>query len=366
MKALNLFFVILFLISCSERTSSNHYLIDWDEIEKEKFYLEIGGTSKISSNSHIWNQSFLVNNNTANMNVEFYDLVHNKKIKDIQLESEGPNGVGKGDYSVFYHNTDSLFVSNKAFLYHIDDAGKVIKRYGVQDKKLGNIPNIRISSTNPLKIRNGKLYVSIYPHRSAFKKDHLSEWKNFICIDLTSGDVNTFGSLPEEMKNTIYGYNFLNHSVLFQEDRILTVFSPVDAVFSIKYDDLDMMERHDFSLPDWKVAPKLEDETNEDTFNNLYHFVINQSYDAIYKYEDKIIVIGQEANSEDEYQNRVWAKKKTLFILDEKLNLKNVINTKSRSVSYVNSFQLDGFFHLLDGTDIEDMVMFSKFRINDN
>lgn len=363
---LHIIYVTTIFTACSNFNSSKEFQVDFPSAEQEEFYFNIGESSSISSDAHLSRETYYVRNNPSLSMIEIFDFKLKSKIKEIPLQREGPDGIGKGQYGFYYQNEDSLFVSNNSFLFLLNDSGKVVRRYRLIDKTLGSQPDIVLESTKPIKIKDGKLYAAIYPHISAFKKEDLKSWKNFMRLDLETGDFLTFGALPKEMQNNIYGFNFLNHSFLFQDDRILMVFAPINAIYTIDYDNLENMVEHDLSLSDWNTSPKLADEGNEDMMNYFSHFVLHPSYDAIYQHGEKIIIIGQKPNSKDEFQSRVWAKKKVLFIYDKDFKLEKIVDTNSNNFSYLSCFSLDEWFYLLEVSYKEDFIKYRKLKLDEN
>jgi len=271
--------------------------------------------------------------------LDLYDWETKKLARRIDFKKEGPDGIGSGKPGVYIHSIDSIFVANGFKLFLVDSVGQVRDKYEILDvEALGELPDLQINTINPLLLSNDRVVVSVYPHRNAFNKDHLKKWQNFATIDLRSQVVNTFGSLPGQMQSNLYGYNYLDKSYIFDEnENIWITFAPLKNIYKINLAKRDQLQeqviRDGTSFED---APPLPGNTSQDFMVYTKHYLLNDSYDAIY-YNSKrriFLRIVQPKITMEELNKRKWAKKKILQFFDANWNLIYEWNTNSKRVDF--------------------------------
>jgi hypothetical protein len=330
-------------------------------IELDTLTLQVDSLTVIPENSQlIQNDSVLFFFNKSIWALEFHDLYHPKEPERIYLEKEGPDGVMAGSGLGFYYiSEDTLLATSVNNLILLDKKGKVFKRTKLDIDGLGSLPDIMIQGTKPVYKQNNNVILAVFPHLDVHNKRDLKNWRNFLSVDLESGKAESFGQLPEKMQNNIYGINYLNFSHVFNsENEILVSFSPLKNFYRIPLNDLERLEEIALSNIGFNDAPSLKNESNSDMQNVLTHYLLNNSFDALYFNGSQYLRITQNFLTENDYDNRSWAKTKNIILFDTDFNLLSYWNTGSKSISYNMVYPASDGFLLRINSVVENELRF--------
>lgn len=330
-------------------------------IEVDTLTLQVDSLTIIPENSQlIKNDSVLFFFNKSIWALEFHYLYQQRKPERIYLEREGPDGVMAGSgLGFFYFSEDTLLATSVNNLILLDKKGKVFKRTKLDVDGLGLLPDIMIQGTKPVYKKNNNVILAVFPHLDVHNKRDLKNWRNFLSVDLESGKAESFGQLPEKMQNNIYGINYLNFSHVFNsENEILVSFSPLKNFYRIPLNDLGRLEEIALSNIGFNDAPSLKNESNSDMQNVLTHYLLNNSFDALYFNSSQYLRITQNSLPENDYDNRSWAKTKNIILFDTDFNLLSFWNTGSKSISYNMVYPASDGFLLRINSVVENELRF--------
>jgi Domain of unknown function (DUF4221) len=159
---------ILFFSNCAEKTREVKKTYSLDSLTmkfSKEFKLPIDtATNANVSAITIYPQKqpkFFIAHHPAQNVISLFSLNERRLIKKIQLNKEGPNGVGDGIRGMYFHNFDSIFLmaplEQRVFL--IDSAAILKKKYNLTNDKVYAVMDV----TNPAFISDGLLHFSAYP-----------------------------------------------------------------------------------------------------------------------------------------------------------------------------------------------------------
>jgi len=359
--------VHFFFIRCKETETEKSFEL----IESKGFYgktvnvdtltLQVDSLTVLPENSQlIQNDSILFFFNKSLWALEFHHLYQVMEPDRIYLEKEGPDGVMAGSGLGFYYfSEDTLLATSVNNLILLNKKGKVFQRTKLDVDGLGSLPDIMIQGTKPVYKQKNNLILAVFPHLDVHKKRDLKNWKNFLLVDLESGKAESFGQLPEKMRNNIYGINYLNFSHVFNSDNeILVSFSPVKNFYRIRLNELEKLEEIELSNIGFSDAPSLKNESNSDMQNVLTHYLLNNSFDALYFNGSQYLRITQNFLPENDYDSRSWAKTKNIVLFDSDFNLLSYWNTGSKSISYNMVYPTRNGFLLRINSVVENELRF--------
>lgn len=300
-----------------------------------------------------------------NHDILIFDLETSEYLEKIELEREGPNGVGFGNTGVHWISEDSIFISNNMKLHLINRSGKVLKTYTLNLPELGGSPNLQVSTIHPVIKKSDKIYVSIYPQKSVFKVNDLKNWYNFLCINLKDGSMEPLIRLPNAMQENIYGLNFVDKSFVATEDGILISFYPLKDLYAVDFDELDTLVHKEINNPIFSDVDGMIEKNPSEFMTYTKHYLLNNSFDGLYKNDDYILRIAQKGISTEELKNRDWAKEKVFEVYDENLNLVYQLDTKSKYGNYFITLGYSNVFLSKIESKVEDVMVFLKLTIHD-
>jgi hypothetical protein len=330
-------------------------------IEVDTLTLKVDSLTVLPENSQlIQNDSILFFFNKSLWALEFHHLYQVMEPDRIYLEKEGPDGVMAGSGLGFYYfSEDTLLATSVNNLILLNKKGKVFQRTKLDVDGLGSLPDIMIQGTKPVYKQKNNLILAVFPHLDVHKKRDLKNWKNFLLVDLESGKAESFGQLPEKMRNNIYGINYLNFSHVFNSDNeILVSFSPLKNFYRIRLNELEKLEEIELSNIGFSDAPSLKNESNSDMQNVLTHYLLNNSFDALYFNGSQYLRITQNFLPENDYDSRSWAKTKNIVLFDSDFNLLSYWNTGSKSISYNMVYPTRNGFLLRINSVVENELRF--------
>jgi hypothetical protein len=329
--------VHFFFIRCKETETEKSFEL----IESKGFYgktvnvdtltLQVDSLTVLPENSQlIQNDSILFFFNKSLWALEFHHLYQVMEPERVYLEKEGPDGVMAGSgLGFFYFSEDTLLATSVNNLILLNKKGKVFKRIKLDVDGLGSLPDIMIQGTKPVYKQKNKVILAVFPHMNVHKKGDLKNWKNFLFVDLENAKAESFGQLPEKMQNKIFGINYLNFSYVFNSDNeILVSFSPIKNFYRIRLQ------------------------------NVFSHYLLNNSFDALFFNGSQYLRITQNHLSENDYNNMSWAKTKNIILYDTDFNLLSYWNTGSKSISYNMVYPTKNGFLLRIESVVENELRF--------
>ncbi|MCH6200397.1 DUF4221 domain-containing protein [Aquiflexum sp. LQ15W] len=342
---ISILILVHFSVGCNRKPSN--FEENFNKRNSEDFYgaklnidtlvLKVDSLTVIPPNSQlISGDSVLFFFNKSLNALEFHHLYGINEFERIILDKEGPNGIGSNsNLGIFYFSKDTLVVSSVNNLILINRRGEVYKRMKIDLENLGSFPDLMIQGTKPVWKQNNKLIISVFPHLNTHKKSDLKNWQNFLLVDLDSSEFKSFGKLPLKMQSQIFGINFLNFSHAFNDQNEMIIsFAPINNLFRIPLISLEKLEEIDIKVENQKDVPSLENESNSEMQYVLSHYLLNNSFDGIFFNGKQYLRISQNPLSENDYDNKSWAKTKNIMLYDVDFNLLSFWNTNSKSVSY--------------------------------
>jgi hypothetical protein len=334
------------LLSCTDArehgVKTTFFEVEENSILFDTLALKIDSLTVVPETSQLLNgDSTLFFFNKSLLSLEFYGLYSND-FERIRLEPEGPNGLG-GAKGIYFFSNDTIVASYVNELILFNKEGRVYNRIKLELDGLGSFPDLMVQGTKPVLKFGHKLIVALFPHLDPSNKSHLKKWKSFVEIDLKTGKAISFGDLPEEMINDVYGINFLNFSFVRNEQNELIIsFAPLNDLFKIDLEStVRVLERINLPNPNFTSADKLPDPKNNDMRYVMSHYLFQPSFDAIYFNGNNYLRILQKPISEDEFESMSWAKQKTLIMYDTNFNVLYAKDLNSKSLSYNMIFPLD-------------------------
>lgn len=358
------------LLSCdsdrAEVKSSDFFEISTEQYIYDTLELRIDSLTVIPHNSQlIKGDSVFFFYNKSISSLEFYNL-HSSEITRRRLEVDGPNGVG-GTTGLYYISEDSIIGSRANQLIFLDSKGTVYKRLDISLDELGLYPDILIQGTKPVIKKGQNLIFGLFPHLDPHNGDHLSKWKSFVEIDLKTGKAFSFGDLPKEMMDYVYGINFMNFSfVLNQEEEIVISFTPLKDLYKINLNSEDRkVERIQLRDPNFANSASLPDEDNNDMRYVMTHYLYQPSFDALHYNGKNYLRIIQEPISEAEFESMSWAKRKSIIVYNDKFEaiFSRELNSKSLSYNMIFPYQ-EGFLGRVTSNS-EDLFKFISIQKDD-
>lgn len=138
-------------------------------ISREVLEFPLDSSLRFSTNSigvsTIKGREYLSFLDTDLMTLAIFEYKDTKKLRTVQFEYEGPNGVGNLSTSVHYlHGFDSIYLFHHwtGALLHLTDSGKIIRRYPLVDYgDPANLPMPFPSANAPILYVQGRLFISV-------------------------------------------------------------------------------------------------------------------------------------------------------------------------------------------------------------
>ncbi len=244
-KAISIFILIILLgFACSDKSRFNPYLqkensSDYkkkiDLMSRELLEFSLDSSLRFSTNSigvsTIRGREYLSFLDTDLMTLAIFDYKDTQKLRTVQFEYEGPNGLGNLSTSVHYlHAFDSIYLFHhwSGALIHLTDSGKIIKRYPLVDyADSANLPMPFPSASAPILYVKGKLIIPTTFTR--YQKDY-QDYPSSLSLDLATKKVKFLSVFPELYSKAYWGTKFkyepsiaYNHST-----NVLVASYPVD------------------------------------------------------------------------------------------------------------------------------------------
>lgn len=151
------------------------------------------------------NKSLLVYLNVHKPSIIYFDIEKRAVDKEVLLEMDGPNGVGKPS-RILTLSWDSIIVVS-SYNYRVsivNDNGKLIKGYPLLKGENYNKNTGLINFTSPVIKINNKLYFNVSPDRNAYSPTFYEAHINS-SLDLRTGEYIYFNNYPPEFKGKTWG-----------------------------------------------------------------------------------------------------------------------------------------------------------------
>ncbi len=392
---LTLFLFAFFLQSCEKKTNFKPFYQEENSlIFKERQVLETKEIKRfpLSGNSEYWSNSLgysKTNNeeifsffNYVDQTIKIFDYKKQNLTQEIQLNEEGPHGVGYlGQVSGhFLVSSDSIFVYNinTGVLFQINKSSEIVSRFLLSNyEDPMNLPVPSVSTIRPI----GKLgkYLFITCGLNNRKSDY-SDYPIAIRIDLQSKDKNYIMTLPEIYNKAYWGGYFKYECAIAVNSNLShMVFNfPIDPVL-YKIDLRTHEKKQVFSgskffkeirpfkenMDYWKTKNPNEKDIEEDKYSLTTPDFAGLLYD---RFEGNYYRIAYLRPSEDDYQNGQRLPDFSLIILDQ--NLKKIGEKRFSSKQYDPSM----IFISQDGVNLlrkdlydenENFLSFEVFEIKE-
>ena len=161
-----LYKVLFFVIACSCALLTYSF----KEFEAEKKIKKIGtlklpidARTTFSSDimQYIKNEKSLLFVPSSSNRVLMYDLDSKSKTMDFVMDSQGPNSIGGEIGGIYYHNRDSIFVTEKFTfrIFLVNSKGKIIQKFNSIEIS-ENMPVPYGTTQNPLTFKDKKLWIA--------------------------------------------------------------------------------------------------------------------------------------------------------------------------------------------------------------
>jgi hypothetical protein len=295
--------------------------------------------------------------------IDLYDFDKREMYERILLEKEGPNGVGSAPVGVWFLSSDSIVVTNKYDLFLINRQAKVLKKFRINMNELGSFPDIILKTTHPIIKIGNKLVASIYPQKDVFKYSDLKRWKVFVEFDLVTGEMRSFGSLPNQMQDRILGFNYVDQSSVYNGEDIVISFFPCKDIYKISYPFNESLKTIKVNSPNFEDVNEMDNKRSSDFMNYTKHYLMNESFDGIYFNGSHYLRIIQKPISEEELNKRDWSKWKVLQILDKNFNLLLERDLKSKYGNYMMTIPYKNSFLIAIARDSENIMNFAQITV---
>ncbi len=240
--------VSFYLLSCSGQKADTKLEFDYELIENSEIKFPL---DKSTSNVELYleviedpdnGRELLAYLSRTKLAILYFDIAEQKLVKEIPLQREGPEGVGKptGAYVVSW---DSIYViaANNYQVSLIDQNAKVHRRYRLLDGDTYNENTglIQVKATSPAVKVGNLMYFNVLPDRDSYEPFYY-EGKINSSLDLVTGDYEYFNQYPAEFKGKVWGVRGPSYSTTFRSSTNEMAFS-----FSIS-DSISV-----FDLEDW-------------------------------------------------------------------------------------------------------------------
>ncbi len=232
-----LYFSIFLIWSCDSMNKNGSNIEPENEIKFKKIGEKIFPLDSLTSKMGNYFQYFendtskyFVLMNKFNNDLIFYDYETGNSQFYINMEKNGPNGVG--DVSgLLVHSLDSIFIYsyNNGLLHIIDSSGKIKNKYNLISD--GHRYQVRpyISNTTPMVKIGNKLLLNSFGSRLKYSKSSDSNEKLILELDLYDRSVNYFFEYPKMYSTGIWGtaLHFMYNSYNPIEKKFIVSF-PID------------------------------------------------------------------------------------------------------------------------------------------
>ncbi|MFO7825576.1 MAG: DUF4221 family protein [Cyclobacterium sp.] len=184
-----------------------------DLISREVLEFPLDSSLRFSTNSlgvtSIRGREYLSFLDADLMTLVIFDYKDPDKLRKVQFEYEGPNGVGNLSNSAHYlHTFDSIYLFHhwSGALLHMTDSGKVANRYPLTDySDPANFPMPFPSTTSPILYSQGKLFI---PCTTTLYQSDYRNYPSSLSVDLTTNKVQFLSLFPELYSKAHWGPKF--------------------------------------------------------------------------------------------------------------------------------------------------------------
>lgn len=195
----------------AENASKYNKVMDLHSVKLKEFPLEPNvrfSTSSIGV-SQIGDSEYLSFLDTDLLRVVIFDYHFPENHRIVQMEYEGPHGVGNLSTSAHYlHSFDSIYVliHFRGELVHLSDSGQVRRRYMLADyKNESNSPMPMPSTSAPILYADGKLLIA---STISFYEGDYHGFPSSMSLNLASKEVKYHSKFPELYSKAYWGSKF--------------------------------------------------------------------------------------------------------------------------------------------------------------
>jgi hypothetical protein len=195
--------------------------------------------------------------------IHLFNGIDGEKLKNINLELDGPNGVGGLGMvsSHLIHNLDSIFIYNlqTGILFLVDEKGQKINQYLVTDYTDEiNFPAPFPSTITPFYFFDGKIYMSCGINNYS---DKFVEYPSSLVLDLDSKKISYNSTFPPKYDEAFWGITF-----------------KYDAGITVNHVEKKIL--FNFPIDNWVYSQDLESKSNpEKKLANSIYFEEHKAFD---------------------------------------------------------------------------------------
>jgi len=268
-------------------------------------------------------QDFLVVENRNKPSIQFYDFKHNKITREVLLETEGPNGIGKSR-GVFVKNFDSLYVLSPFHysIYLINNEGKVLDKY----QWLNSTAEIKSSSmagiysTSPAILLEDQLHIFAVPETGYKKKVTFESGNVNLTLNLRSKEVSLNYNYPETYRKRMFGNLFLKiDRTKTATNNILYSFGADNLIYETNYHDINRSYFAGSSYFDEAIP--LQNLDNADDHQMLTGYYSGIKYDRYRKLYYRLAVHPIDLVNVQNQRNHLKDKQLSVIVLDENFKI---------------------------------------------
>lgn len=223
MIKLGIYYLIIFVgFSCTDKKrfipyfqkeNASEYKKVIDLIPREILEFPLDSSLRFSTNSvgvsTIKGREYLSFLDADLMTLVIFDYKDTKKLRTVQFEFDGPNGVGNLSNSVHYlHAFDSIYLFHhwSGDLIHLTDSGKITNRYPLADyDDPANLPMPFPSASSPIIYSQGKILI---PCTITLYQSDYWAYPSSLGLDLETRKVTYLSVFPELYSKAYWGTKF--------------------------------------------------------------------------------------------------------------------------------------------------------------
>lgn len=268
-------------------------------------------------------ESYLVFENRNKPSIQFYEFENGALAFEINLETDGPNGVGKMR-GFYVKSVDSIYVLSPFHyaVYLIDRQGKIIDKYSwlrsedpVKSSSLAGI-----YTTSPGLVLANKLHMFAVPETGYTKKVTFESGKVDLALDLNAKSIELGYQYPESYRKNMFGNLFLKiDRALTNRETIIYSFGADNYLYETNYSDKNIP--HFAGSTYFKETMPLEDLSQADDHQIMTGYFAGIKYDKYRNLYYRLAVHPIELLNADNQRNHFEDKRISVIILDGEFNV---------------------------------------------
>ena len=330
--------IFLFFLSCQGIDENEKQDFSWQLVKTDEISINLDNTQGFFksgiSQFEASGKHFLSYFNQQTGVVYTYDLRDRSNIEKIQLEREGPNGIGTNLSQILHHriSADSILLINdweKKFIL-VNNKGQVLRKYNLMTSNVFEEEGpilLTITNDNRPYVINNTVYINCEynPDQNYTNKGVL------LALDLENGKFTTSITPPKSYSEQCWGLAYslnifhipvdtktgLKRYYSFGIDPNIYVYDEDQIILSKTANSvyIDNLEPYSYNVKDYKDMDSWNKRKSHSLLNPKY-------YKLLFLKESKIFLREVFLNrSADELAQGISGLKKSMMILDQNLNL---------------------------------------------